>query len=105
MVAAVFFLDSWAGHNEYFLEGEDASDLLTQFEEVQDLSCIVHMGRMNGEKKDQKELDKLEELLEKHQNGDLEMSDLKGFSIDVSVGKMGVLATAETDEEIGSLRK
>ena len=41
-----------------------ASELLSEFEQVQDLGCLVRMGRGQENKKGQKELDKLEAILD-----------------------------------------
>ena len=105
MVAAIFEMESMWGPEKHFFEGESASDLLAQFERVQDLGCLARMGRMQGPKKDQKELDKLDALLEKYYADELTMEDLKKFSIKLSLGKLSVTAIAETDEEIEKIRE
>ena len=104
MVAAIFEMESMWGPEKHFFEGDDASSLLSQFERVEDLNCLIRMGRMQGPKKDQKELDKLEALLEKHYSDELTMDDLKKFSIKLSLGKLVVSAVAESDEEIEKIR-
>lgn len=103
MNAALFEMDSWLGHQKYIFKGTCASTILSQFERVQDLSCLVRMGRGSEGKKGQKQLDRLEELLKKHYSGDLTMQDLLDFDVMLSIGAMKCTGIAETDEEIEKL--
>ena len=104
MNAALFEMDSWLGHQKYIFEGEDASEILSKFERIQDLSCLVRMGRSEEGKKGQKQLDKLEEILEKHYSGELTMDDLKTFDIKISLGAMNCSGIAEGDDEIEAMK-
>lgn len=103
MVAAVFYMDSWLGHEEHYFEGEDASEILSQFERVQDLGCLSRMARVEGTKRDIKEMEKLDKFLDKYYSGELTMEDLAAFKIEISIGKFGVLKIANNDDEIGNL--
>ena len=42
MVGAIFFTDTDHGGHDYFYKGEDANDLITQFNEDQNLLRILH---------------------------------------------------------------
>ena len=103
MRAALFELRSWLGPQKHVFKGNDASDILTQLEKYQDLSCLLQMGRIHEEKKGQKELDKLEELLSKDWNGELTMEDLRKVDLDLSIGTIKCIRTAETEEEVKKL--
>ena len=54
MYAALFEMTSWMGCQQYIFKGNTASDLLSEFERVQDLGCLVRMGRGQENKKGQK---------------------------------------------------
>jgi len=105
MVAAIFCMDTWMGHEEHFFEGETASDLLDQFERYQDLECLSRMASSMGTKKDAREIKKLESLLEKRYAGDLSIDDLRNFNLDISIGKLNVSEVAATPDEIEKIRK
>lgn len=104
MVAAVFYMDSWMGHEEHYFEGNDASDVLSQFERIQDLGCLSRMAKVEGTKKDIKEIKKLDAVLDKYYSGDLEVEDLESFKIEISIGKFGVLKITDKEDEIESMR-
>lgn len=105
MVAAVIEMNSWIGQQQYFFEGEKASDILFAFESVQDLSCLVRMGRMEeGTAEGQKALDTLEVILEKYYDGELTMHDLKEMDIKISIGAIKCLAIAEDEKTITELK-
>ena len=103
MVGAIFFTDTDHGGHDYFYKGEDANDLITQFNEDQNLTCLPEMGRSMGTKKDKIVLKKLDAFLTKYYEGKLTMGDLKDFSVNLSIGYIGVRAIAETDEEVEQL--
>lgn len=103
MKAALFELDSWLGHQKYIFKGENASEILAKFERIQDLSCLVRMGRGNEGKKGQKQLDALEEMLEKYYSGELTMQDLQAFDVTIGIGGMKCSGIAETDEAVEKL--
>jgi len=105
MVAAIFCMDTWMGHEEHFFVGENASELLDQFERYQDLACLSGMANSMGTKKDAKEIKKLDELLEKRYSGDLSIDDLRNFNLDISVGKLSVSEVATTPDEIDKIRR
>ena len=103
MVAAIFFTDTEHGGHDYFYKGEDANDLITQFNEDQNLTCLPEMGRSMGTRKDKIVLAKLDNFLMKYYQGELTMDDLKDFSVNLSIGYIGVRALAETEEEVEKL--
>jgi len=104
MKAALFEMDSWLGHQKYIFKGEDASEIFSEFERIQNLSCLVRMGRANEDEEGQQQLDVLENMLEKYCSGELTMQDLKEFDVEISLGDMKCSGIAETDEELETLQ-
>lgn len=104
MVAARFYMNSWLGQEKYYFEGDNASEILSQFERYQDLGCISRMAKMQGTKKDQKAIRVLDELLDKYYSGELLMDDLECFSLEISIGSFGVEKVAKNDTEVEELR-
>ena len=104
MYAALFELDSWMGKNQHILEGESASDLLSEFEEVQSLTCLAQMGRMQEDANGQKELDKLDVILGKHFNGELTVEDLLTLDITLKIGSIKCVEVLEGATAIEELR-
>ena len=43
---AVIEMTSWMGTHQHIVRGDSASELLSEFEEIQSLNCLVRMGRM-----------------------------------------------------------
>ena len=105
MKAAFIEMDVWMGHMQYIFTGEDASEILIKFNQVQDLSCLVNMGFCQEGPAGQAGLDKIEELIDKHYDGELTMQDFKDFDVRLSIGSMYCTAIAETYEEIEELKK
>ena len=85
MYAALFELNSWRPE-QYIITGSSAAALLDGFEDIQSLECLVRMGRSHENAKGQKELDKLEAILNKRYNGELSSVDLLGLDIKLSLG-------------------
>ena len=88
--------------NECF-KGETASDILRQAEDIQDFDCLLQMGRMQEGKNGQKELDKLEEFLNKYYDGKLDMSDLENLDITLGIGNIKCHGIAEGEDAIAKL--
>ncbi len=103
MVGAIFYTDKKYGGHDYLYTGEDANDLISQFNEDQNLTCLPEMGRLMGTRKDKIVLKKLDAFLTKYYRGELTMDDLKDFSVNLSIGYIGVRAIAETDEDVKKL--
>lgn len=104
-VGAIFFTATNYKTNFFFFRGIDANDLVSQFNEVQDLPCLVETGESLGTKKDKIVLKQLQSFLLKYYEGSLEMTDLKNLSIKLSLGHIGVRAIAESPEEVQMLEK
>ena len=85
MVAAIFCMDTWMGHEEHFLDGSTAGELLDQFGKYQDLACLSRMASTMGTAEDAQEIKKLDVLLNKWYTGGLKIDDLKDFKLDISV--------------------
>lgn len=92
------------GTGKHYFEGDNASEILSQFERYQDLGCLSRMAKMQGTKKDQKAIKVLDELLDKYYSGELSMDDLEGFSLEISIGSFGVDKVAKNDTEVEELR-
>ena len=103
MNAALFEFDGWLGHQKYIFKGETAADILRKVELIQDLSCLVMMGRFYESKEGQKQVDLLENLMEKYYNGTVTMQDLQPFTIKLSVGAAKCSAVADSDEAVEKL--
>lgn len=105
MFAALFEMTSWMGCQQYIFKGNTASNLLSEFERVQDLGCLVRMGRSQENKKGQKELDKLEAILEKYYDGSLTTDDLLTLDIAISLGTIKCVCIEEGDDAAEKLKK
>lgn len=104
MYAALFEVESWMGTDQYVFEGESACELLKQFERVQDLSCIVEMGREYEGSAGQAAIDKLESILELHYSKKLTVDDLKELNVKISIGGFRCVKVVEGDEAIRALK-
>ena len=104
MYAALFELNSWMGKNQHIFEGQSASDLLSEFEEVQSLTCLAQMDRMQEDANGQKELDKLDVILGKHFNGELTVEDLLTLDITLKIGSIKCAEVLEGATAIEELR-
>ncbi len=105
MYAAAFEMSSWLGVQEYVFEGESLEEIMSRFEQVQDLGCLVRMGRSEENAAGQKQLDKLEAFLEKYYEGNLTPEDIKTLNVKISIGAFRCLGIAEGEEEIDALRQ
>lgn len=92
---AVIEMTSWMGTHQHIVKGDSASELLSEFEEIQSLNCLVRMGRMEENASGQKQLDKLEVILEKKMNGELTIAELKKMNIKLSIGSIQCMEVFE----------
>ena len=97
MYAAVLELGSWMGPITRYFTGDSPGDIIRQFEQVQDLGCLVDMGRMNEDKKGQKEIDKIEAFLDKYDCGKLTIEDIRDFAFKLNVCAFRCLEVAENE--------
>ena len=105
MKAALFEMESWMGTEEYIFEGASASEMLSKFENVQDLGCLVRMGsREERSAAGKKAIRDLEALLDKHYSGELTDADLLSLDIKISIGAIKCSAIVEGEEAIADLR-
>ena len=104
MYAALFEMKSWMGPQQYIFKGDSASALLYEFEDLQDLSCLVMMGRAEEGEEGQKMLDKVEEILNKQAAGDLTIEDLLFLDIEISIGAIKCAEIAEGDNAFEELK-
>ena len=106
MFAALFEMESWLGTKKYIFEGGTASEMLSRFEEVQDLGCLVRMGQHEERSVAGKRAIKaLEDLLDKHYSGGLTNKDLLELDVRTSIGAIKCITVVEGNEAIAQLRK
>ena len=105
MYAALFEMKSWMGLQQYIFKGKSASALLNAFEDVQDLSCLVMMGRAEEDAEGQKMLDKLEEIINKRAARKLKIEDLLSLDIKISIGAFKCVEIAEGDNAVAELKE
>ncbi len=85
---AVIEMTSFYGLEQHIVQGDTAGEVLTNFEEIQHLGCLVRMGRQAEGAKGQKQLDILEAILNKRAIGTLTIEDLTALDIHLSLGKI-----------------
>ena len=105
MYAALFEMKSWMGCEQHICAGNNACEVLETFFQVQDLYCLVQMGRAHENAAGQKALDRIEALLEKHDNGELTLDDLRSFDVKISLGGIRCACVEEGHDAIGRLRE
>ena len=104
MYVALFEMSSWMGLEQHIVCGNSASDLLYEFEEIQHLGCLVRMGRCEEDAEGQKMLDKLEEILNKRDNGDLTNEDLLTLDIKISLGTIKCVEIVKGAKSVQQLK-
>lgn len=103
--AAVIEIDSgWLGRDQYLFKGASPKKIMQKFESVQDIPCLIQMGRSQEGPAGQQSLDHLEALYSKYQNSKFTMDDLALLNVSVSIGSIVCLGTATGDEEISVLK-
>ena len=105
MLAAVFEMTSWMGLEQHIVKGKTACDLLAEFEVVQSLSCLVRMGRREEDMAGQKELDKLEVVLDKYHSGSLTVDELLMLDVKLSIGSVKCVAILEGEDAAVKLKE
>lgn len=103
--AAIIEIDSgWLGKEQYLIKGASAKKIVQKFESVQDIPCLIEMGRSQEDANGQQSLDLLESFYDKYQNGKITLEDLAALKVSVSIGSIVCLGVAADDEEISALR-
>lgn len=85
-------------------EADDPCGIIQKVEGVQDFECLLRMGRMEENKKGQKQLDKLEAFLNKYHEGTLTMEDIQQLDIRLSIANITCHGIARTAEEVAALK-
>ena len=85
-------------------ESDDPYGIIREVEEIQDFGCLLRMGRMEENKKGQKELDKLEAFLNKYHEGTLTIEDIQHLNIRLSIANIKCHQIAKTAEEVKALK-
>lgn len=86
MYAAVLEFKFWGGAETYFFMEEIVDAIIEQFEEAQDLDCLVRMGYGAEGKAGQEELAKIAAFVGKYRAGRVTLEDLKAFTFKLSAG-------------------
>lgn len=103
--AALIEIDSgWLGTEQYLIKGASPKKIVQKFETVQDILCLIQMGRSQEDAAGQQSLDRLEIFYDKYQNGKLTIEDLASLKVSVSIGSIACCATAAGDEAIADLQ-
>ena len=95
MYVATFRTDNGYVEHEYTIEGSSLEKIVSRFQAVQDLDCLVRMGRLMGDTDDEKALDGLENFLIKFYAGKLNLEDLRDFEVNLSAGSIKCLKVEE----------
>lgn len=69
-------------------EAENPKDLVKEIEKAQDLQCLVQMSTMMGTKKDKQEIKKLIRFIEKNNDNELTIEDIRNLDVKLSVGTL-----------------
>ncbi len=105
MYAALFEMTSWMGTEQYIFTGNTASEMLSRFEDVQSLECLVRMGRREERSASgKKAINDLEALWDKHYSGALTNDDLLGLDIKISIGSIKCVVILEGDDAADKLK-
>ena len=105
MYGALFEIESWMGKQQHIFEGEDASALLSGLERVQDLGCLVRVGKMEEDTPEgKKAVRKLEKILDEHYSGTLTIKKLLTMDLEFCIGTLKCVTVVEGDEAIVKLR-
>ncbi len=83
---AVIEMTSWLGTHQHIVKGDTPSALLLDFENIQNLHCLVTMGREEENAEGQRNLDVLEDILNQCENGELIEDDFKLLDVEISLG-------------------
>ena len=105
MYAALFEMESWMGKQQDIVTGKDPAVLMDRLCQIQDLSCLIYMGRMQEDAQGQKQLDRLEVLLQRHSSGKLTARDLRGLDVTLSIGKLRCVLLLEGEDALPELRR
>ena len=85
---AVIEMTSWLGTHQHIVRGDTPSALIEDFENVQNLHCLVMMGRGEEDDEGQRNLDILEDILNQCENSELIEDDFKMLDIEISLGRI-----------------
>lgn len=103
--AALIEIDSgWLGKEQYLIKGASVKKIVQKFESVQDIPCLIEMGRSQEDPAGQQSLDQLEVFYGKYQNSKLTVEDLAALNVSVSIGSIVCHGIAVGDEEISTLK-
>lgn len=99
---AVIQMTSWLGTFQHIVRGDTPSDLIEDFDNIQNLRCLLDMGRQEEGAEGQRSLDVLEDILNQCANRELIEDDFKLFDINISLGRIKFIEAfvGEGNEEI-----
>lgn len=88
MYIAKFEITGWMNPEKHEIEGESAEDIFEQLQEIQDLEYLLQSARLEGGAQDEEELTKIQALLDKYEDGELELEDIEEFDITLENGSL-----------------
>ena len=77
-------------HETREFEGKSPKEIISKFNRIQDLDCLVRMGPMYGD-----DVSELETFMDKYHSGNLTFEDLKNMDISLSIGTIKCIAAEE----------
>ena len=104
MYAALFETKSWMGQKQHIVKGKDVVELIDNFEEIQSLGCLVQMGRNEEGAEGQIALNKLEDILDKRDRGEITVEELLELDISLQVGGIKCSVVIEGEDAIEKLK-
>lgn len=103
--AALIEIDSgWLGKEQYLIKGASVKKIIQKFESVQDIPCLIEMGRSQEDPAGQQSLDLLEAFYTKYQNGKLTIEDLALLNVSLSIGSIVCRSIAVGEEAISAMK-
>ena len=97
------------GEDKYIFEGDDPWEVFRGLTKVQDIPCLINMGRVYEDEAFQPQLEELNDVYYKwseHPNeGPFTIDDFKNLTVILSIGSIICLGTAETYDAVEALRK
>jgi hypothetical protein len=104
MYASLFEMSSWAGVEQYIINGNSVAELLYGFEDIQSLSCLVKMGKSRENGDALLSLVKLEQILNARDVGTLTVDKLLELDVKISLGSFKCVEVLEGNDAHEKLR-
>lgn len=93
-------IKGWMGTIAHDFEGESWYDVLVQFNNFQDLDCLLRQVYMMGTSSDRGGVGSFEDFVGKWRSGDVEKQDFAACRVGLSIGHICCLSAADEDGEL-----